>query len=291
MNKLFIKIPKSLEDRDITRKIQTPKLKQTQIMLNSSKNTNLNIINNNISVELSGFKKYPILHHLTSSHEKNTISNNSCIRNLCFSKCKTKAKINNYCAKNGKISYGIKSLNYNNFKSNGNIKNFDNKNNSPLFFKKVNNTKKQSKTMNHSKNNSGFNSLENTNIQNMKNKGYDMKLKKIINKIKNNKNIFDLLEAGEKKLEYKKKANIIKDKGSSKEKRLTFNKTSKGKYHSIKLTEKQVKQIIKDNKGILPKNVKKLSEIYLNMKNFNHKSYTQRKKSSSSQENIHSNNN
>ena len=291
MNKIFIKIPKSLEDRDITHKIQTPKLKQTQIMLNSNKNTNININNSNISMELSGFKKYPILQYLTSSHEKNTLNNNSCMRNSCFSKCKTKAKINNCCAKNGKISYGIKSINHNNFNSNVNIKNFDNKNNSPLFFKKVNNTKKQSKTMNHSKNNSGFNSLENTNIQNVKNKGYDLKLKKIINKIKNNKNISDLLEADEKKLEYKKKSNKLKDKGGSKERRLNFNKTSKGKYHSIKLTEKQIKQIIKENKSILPHNVKKLSEIYLNMKNFNQKSYTQRKKSSSSQENIHSNNN
>ena len=145
--------------------------------------------------------------------------------------------------------------------------------------------------MNHSKNNSGFNSLENTNVQNVKNKGYDVKLKKIINKIKNNKNIFDFVETGEKKLEYKKKGNKLKDKGSSKEKRLSFNKTNKGKINSIKLTEKQIKQIIKEINSILPNNAKKLSEIYLNMKNFNQKSYTNRKKSSSSQENIHSKNN
>jgi len=291
MNKLFIKLPKTLEDRDITRKIQTPKLKQTQIMLNSNKNqNNPNINSNNISVELSGFKKYPILQHLTSSQEKNTMNNNTCIRNLCFSKCKTKAKINNY-SKNGKISYRIKSLNYSNFNSNGNIKKIDNKNNSPLFFKKGNNTKKQNKTLNHSKNNSGFNSLENTNIQNVKSKGYDMKLKKIINKIKNNKNIFDLLDTGEKKLEFKKKASKLKDKGRSKEKRLSFNITNKGKNQSTKLTDKQVKQIMKEANSIFPNNFKKLSEIYLNMKNFNQKSYTNRKKSSSSQENIHSNNN
>ena len=289
MNRLFIKIPKTLEDREITRKIQTPKLKQTQIMLNSNKNMNIN--NNNISADISGFKKYPLMQHLTSSHEKNSVNNNPCIRNLCFSKCKTKAKINNWSSKNGKISYGIKSLNYNNFNSNGNIKNYDNKTNSPLFFKKVNNIKKQNKTMNHSKNNSGFNSLENTNVQNVKNKGYDVKLKKIINKIKNNKNIFDFVETGEKKLEYKKKGNKLKDKGSSKEKRLSFNKTNKGKINSIKLTEKQIKQIIKEINSILPNNAKKLSEIYLNMKNFNQKSYTNRKKSSSSQENIHSKNN
>ena len=279
MNKLFIKIPKTVEDRDITHKIHTPKLKQTQIMLNSNKNTNIN--NNNISAELSGFKKYPLFHHLTSSHEKNTVINNSCIRNLCFSKSKTKAKINNCCSKNGKISYGIKSLNYNNFNINGNNKNFDNKNNSPLFFKKVNNIKKQNKTMNHSKNNSGFNSLENTNVQNAKNKGKDMNLKKIINIIKNN----------EKKLESKKKSKKIKDKESNKEKRLSFNKINKGKNNSIKLTEKQVKQIIKEINTVRPNNFKKLSEIYLNMKNINHKSYTNRKKSSSSQESIYLNNN
>ena len=55
----------------------------------------------------------------------------------------------------------------------------------------------------------------------------------------------------------------------------------------MKFTEKQVKQIIKE---IIPKNIKKISEVYLNMKN-TQKSFTNRKKFSSSQENIYFNNN
>ena len=269
ISNLFIKIPKSLETKDTHRKNKTPSLKHNRTT-NLNYHKNLSNHKNNISIELSCLKKFPLLHLLTSSLEKNTITNNSlAARNFHISKnTKTKLITKNY-SKNNQL------LNFNN--GNENFK----KGFCP-YYKKINDKKKQNKQNNHSKNNSGFSSLENT-----KNKGTDKRIKKLINKIKNSKNILNMIITDEKKAEKRKKIFKIKEKENKNDKRFNICKLNKAKNNSMKFTEKQVKQIIKE---IIPKNIKKISELYLNMKN-NQKSFTNRKRYSSSQENIFLNNN
>ena len=273
ISNLLIKIPKTIETKDINRKIKTPSLKRNRTSVNYHKNINNN--KNNISIELSCLKKFPLLHLLTSSHDKNSISNNSlAIRNFQISKYnKTKIITKNYYSKNNQLL---------NFNSNENIKKEKEKNKLYNYYKKVKDKKKKNKPINQSKNNSGFNSLEN-----VKNKGTDRRIKKLINKITNSKNILNMIIIDEKKIEKKKKIFKIKEKENKNDKRFNINKFNKVKNNSMKFTEKQVKQIIKE---IIPKKIKKISEVYLNMKN-NQKSFTNRKKFSSSQENIYFNNN
>ena len=271
-NNLFIRIPKTLESKDANKKNKTPSIKHNRT---TSLNYHKNIINNknNVSIELSCLNKFPLLHLLTWSLDKNTISSNNslAVRNFNVSKYnKTKIITKNNYSKNNQL------LNYNsneNFKKAEKIK--------QSYYKKINEKKKQNKQV---KNNSGLCSLENP-----KNKGTgtDKRIRKLINKIKNSKNILNMIITDEKKIEKRKKIFKIKEKENKNDKRFNINKLNKAKNNSMKFTEKQVKQLIKE---IIPKNIKKISEVYFNMKN-NQKSFTNRKRFSSSQENIFLNNN
>ena len=86
ISNLFIKIPKALEIKDTNRKNKTPNLKH-------NRTTNFNYLKNksnhksNISIELSCLKQSLLVHLLTSSLDKSTITNKSlAIKNFQISK-------------------------------------------------------------------------------------------------------------------------------------------------------------------------------------------------------------